>query len=261
MMLWGIIPLYLIGISWLIPIYLILRVIDWIFKLTLVSALPGLFRWGYYLLVFIPPLLRYVPILSAKLDLDEVFFGVFAQFDGNLSTALRKQVYIPFSLRLWKKLTRTIIQLGLAMLVLCLSYLPYVGKAVFPAAQFYATYGSLGPQASCLIALFALIPAVKKYEVMIFATFYTAHALWRELADPYLSRLDPTKKDSTFRFPTRNLFIFFGFSVPSTVLLSIPVLGPLLFPLMQAAAAVIIAKYCDREKVLHEPLDLASQKK
>jgi hypothetical protein len=69
---------------------------------------------------------------------------------------------------------------GISLAVLTLSYLPYVGKFVLPAASFYTFNKAVGPQPA--VAIFAgslLLP--RRYLVTFLQAYFSSRTLMREL--------------------------------------------------------------------------------
>ena len=69
---------------------------------------------------------------------------------------------------------------GISLAVLALSYLPYVGKFVLPAASFYTFNKAVGPQPA--VAIFAgslLLP--RRYLVSFLQAYFSSRTLMREL--------------------------------------------------------------------------------
>jgi hypothetical protein len=69
---------------------------------------------------------------------------------------------------------------GISLAVLALSYLPYVGKFVLPAASFYTFNKAVGPQPA--VAIFAgslFLP--RRYLVSFLQAYFSSRTLMREL--------------------------------------------------------------------------------
>lgn len=69
---------------------------------------------------------------------------------------------------------------GISLAVLALSYVPYVGKFVLPAASFYTFNKAVGPQPA--VAIFAgslLLP--RRYLVTFLQAYFSSRTLMREL--------------------------------------------------------------------------------
>jgi hypothetical protein len=69
---------------------------------------------------------------------------------------------------------------GISLAVLALSYVPYVGKFVLPAASFYTFNKAVGPQPA--VAIFAgslLLP--RRYLVSFLQAYFSSRTLMREL--------------------------------------------------------------------------------
>lgn len=77
---------------------------------------------------------------------------------------------------------------GISLTVLALSYVPYVGKFVLPAASFYTFNKAVGPQPA--IAIFAgslMLP--RRYLVSFLQAYFSSRTLMRELVRRLLHRI------------------------------------------------------------------------
>lgn len=84
-----------------------------------------------------------------------------------------KQAVIAFAIRYGRKA-------GISLAVLALSYLPYVGRFVLPAASFYTFQNSVGPQpAVAIFAVSLLMP--RRYLVSFLQSYFSSRTLMREL--------------------------------------------------------------------------------
>lgn len=69
---------------------------------------------------------------------------------------------------------------GISLAVLALSYVPYVGKFVLPAASFYTFNKAVGPQPA--VAIFATsIFLPRRYLVSFLQAYFSSRTLMREL--------------------------------------------------------------------------------
>ena len=69
---------------------------------------------------------------------------------------------------------------GISLAIYVLSYLPYVGRFVLPAASFYTFNSSVGPQPAIII-FGSSIFLPKKYLVMFLQSYFASRSLMREL--------------------------------------------------------------------------------
>jgi len=242
-----IVPLYGTLFILMLPVYFICFLLDLFLKLSLITLLPSFSAFFYELMVYLPifTILAVRYVFSTTLDI--VFFSPLTKINSDLSKRLKTIPYLSFNTRVKKFTHRTVKKLLIALAVMILSFVPILGPFVIPVAQFYATYQMLGLPVSILYLLVSLLPFIRAYSVLILGTFYAADSLFRELLDPYLSRTVYYPK--TLKFKRGREVVFFGFSVPATICLAIPIVGPLLFPLFQAAAANILNAEYDQEAV------------
>jgi len=72
---------------------------------------------------------------------------------------------------------------GISLAVLGLSYVPYVGRFVLPAASFYTFRGAVGTQpAAAIFAASLLFP--RRYMVTFLQAYFSSRTLMRELVCP-----------------------------------------------------------------------------
>lgn len=84
-----------------------------------------------------------------------------------------KQAITAFAIRYGRKA-------GISLAVLALSYVPYVGRFVLPAASFYTFQKSVGPQPA--VAIFAVSLAMpRRYLVSFLQSYFSSRTLMREL--------------------------------------------------------------------------------
>ena len=77
---------------------------------------------------------------------------------------------------------------GISIAVLALSYVPYVGRFVLPAASFYTFSGSVGTQpALAIFGTSLLLP--RRYLVTFLQSYFSSRTLMRELVSRSLHRI------------------------------------------------------------------------
>jgi hypothetical protein len=69
---------------------------------------------------------------------------------------------------------------AISLTVLALSYIPYVGRFVLPAASFYTFQNAVGPQPAMAIFAGSLV-VPRKYLVMFLQAYFSSRTLMREL--------------------------------------------------------------------------------
>lgn len=92
-----------------------------------------------------------------------------------------------------------------------------------------------------VLLLIGLIPLVGGLVAAIGQALLTARTVSWELMDPYFDRLDirgPEQRE----FVARHRDALLGFGLPLALLLAIPLLGPLLFGLVQGAAGTFLVR-------------------
>jgi hypothetical protein len=129
---------------------------------------------------------------------------------------------------------------GISLAVLALSYIPYVGRFVLPAASFYTFQHAVGPQpAGAIFAGSLLLP--RRYLVMFLQSYFSSRTLMRELLEPYFARVRYNKEQKKMWFKDR-AGVLFGFGLGFYVFVKIPLVGVLIYGLAEASTAYLITK-------------------
>jgi hypothetical protein len=121
---------------------------------------------------------------------------------------------------------------ALSLAVFALSYLPYVGRFVLPAASFWTFNQAvgLGP-ASVIFGTGVLLP--RRYLVIFLQSYFASRSLMRELLEPYFARIKFTSEEKRKWFRAREGLLF-GFGIGFYVLLRVPLLGVLIYGIAEA---------------------------
>ncbi|EKD14212.1 transmembrane protein UsgS [Drepanopeziza brunnea f. sp. 'multigermtubi' MB_m1] len=132
---------------------------------------------------------------------------------------------------------------GISLAVFTLSYIPYVGRLVLPAASFYTfnSVAGLGP-AAVVFGTGIFLP--KRYLVIFLQSYFSSRSLVRELLEPYFSRIRFTKEQKKHWFHDREGLLF-GFGVGFYIFLRIPLLGVLIYGIAEASTAYLVTKITD----------------
>ncbi|KAL9084317.1 MAG: hypothetical protein Q9165_008145 [Trypethelium subeluteriae] len=129
---------------------------------------------------------------------------------------------------------------GISLAIYFLSYLPYVGRLVLPAASFYTFNRAVGLQPALAIFGSSLF-LPRRYLVMFLQSYFSSRSLMRELLEPYFSRIRYNKEQKKLWFRDRE-GVLFGFGVGFFVFLKIPLLGVLIYGVAEASTAFLITK-------------------
>ena len=131
----------------------------------------------------------------------------------------------------------------LSLAVYSLSYLPYVGRFVLPAASFYTFNKAvgLGP-ATVVFGTGLFIP--RRYLAAFLSSYFASRSLMRELLEPYFARVHFTREQKRNWFHSREGLLF-GFGLGFYVLLRVPLLGVLCQGVAEASTAYLITKITD----------------
>ncbi|KAF9584822.1 hypothetical protein BGW38_005071 [Lunasporangiospora selenospora] len=154
----------------------------------------------------------------------------------------------PYKVRHWDEMKRymrrTWRRLKWGLLILVLSWIPFLGQAAFPAASFLSTLQSIGSKP--LAALFAMTSFFlpRRISIYLLKGFFGCRTLTRELLDPYFIRLGMTHYQKRKWFNYRKS-VLLGFGVVFYIGCSIPVIGVAVFGLAQASSAFVLQSLAD----------------
>jgi hypothetical protein len=131
----------------------------------------------------------------------------------------------------------------ISLAVFALSYVPYIGKLVLPAASFYTFNKAVGLGPAALIfGTGIFLP--RRYLVIFLQTYFASRSLMRELLEPYFARIHLTKEQKRNWFRSREGLLF-GFGIGFYTLLRVPLLGVLIYGIAEASTAYLITKITD----------------
>lgn len=161
---------------------------------------------------------------------------LYSSRDGSTHTKSTAEAFTMFLMRFGKKA-------GLSLAIFALSYIPFVGRFVLPAASFYTfkKVAGLGP-AAVVFGTGIFLP--RRYLVIFLQSYFASKSLMRELLEPYFSRIKFTKEQKKHWFHDRE-GILFGFGVGFYIFQRIPLLGVLIYGIAEASTAYLITKITD----------------
>ncbi|KAH8661406.1 transmembrane protein UsgS [Tricladium varicosporioides] len=156
--------------------------------------------------------------------------------DGSTHTTSTAEAISMFLMRFGKKA-------GISLVVFALSYIPYIGRLVLPAASFYTfnKTAGLGP-AAVVFGTGLFLP--RRYLVIFLQSYFSSRSLMRELLEPYFSRIKFTKEQKKHWFHDREGLLF-GFGLGFYIFQRIPLLGVLIYGIAEASTAYLITKVTD----------------
>ena len=99
---------------------------------------------------------------------------------------------------------------------------------------------------SVLAFLFSLVPVVGSIGGPVLQTYLTSRAVGWEMLDPYFDKLG-MRFDDQRRFFEQHRPALVGFGLPISLLMAIPIVGPLLFGLAQASAALLVGEVLEAQ--------------
>jgi len=124
-----------------------------------------------------------------------------------------------------------------------LTFVPYIGRFVLPAASFYSLNKAIGIEAAAVVfGVGFILP--RRWMVMFLQGFFASRSLTRELLDPYFSRVRFTRDQKRKWFRDREGLLF-GFGVGFYLILKTPLLGVLIYGIAEASTAYLITKITD----------------
>jgi hypothetical protein len=131
----------------------------------------------------------------------------------------------------------------ISLAVFGLSYVPFFGRFVLPAASFYTfnNAAGLGP-AAVVFGTGLFIP--RRYLVVFLQTYFASRSLMRELLEPYFARVHFTKEQKRNWFRSRG-GVLFGFGLGFYILVKVPLVGVLIYGIAEASTAYLITKITD----------------
>ncbi|KAE9369621.1 transmembrane protein-like protein UsgS [Stipitochalara longipes BDJ] len=156
--------------------------------------------------------------------------------DGSTHSKSTAEAITMFLMRFGKKA-------GISLAVFALSYVPYAGRLVLPAASFY-TFKSVAGWGPAGIVFGTGIFLPRRYLVIFLQSYFASRSLMRELLEPYFSRIRFTKEQKKHWFHDREGLLF-GFGVGFYIFLRIPLLGVLIYGIAEASTAYLITKITD----------------
>ncbi|KAI3319041.1 formamidase [Xylariaceae sp. AK1471] len=172
-------------------------------------------------------------------DLRDMYYPNLRQYkqkDGSTHSTSSAEGITMF---IWRFARKALISLA----VFALSYVPYVGKLVLPAASFYTFHKAvgLGP-AAVIFGTGIFLP--RRYLVIFLQTYFASRSLMRELLEPYFARIHLNKEQKRNWFRSREGLLF-GFGIGFYTLLRVPLLGVLIYGIAEASTAYLITKITD----------------
>ncbi|KAM0360251.1 hypothetical protein ACHAP4_002322 [Fusarium culmorum] len=227
---------------WLISFFVSLDAVTW--DDTLVNGLDFVAEYVLQVPFFLMALMRYVvPTLDnlneKPSELRDMYYPnlkMYRPTDGSTHSESTAQAVSMFLYRFLRKG-------GISLAVFALSYTPYIGRFVLPAASFYTFNNAvgLGP-ASVIFGTGIFLP--RKYLVIFLQSYFSSRSLMRELLEPYFARVHFTKEQKRNWFRSRE-GVLFGFGLGFYVLVKIPLVGVLVYGIAEASTAYLITKITD----------------
>jgi uncharacterized protein involved in cysteine biosynthesis len=141
-----------------------------------------------------------------------VFFAGLRQIAPARADELEARAGLPFATSLLNTLVRLVLFLVTSAALFVLSFVPVLGSIAGPVLQAWRTAIALG---------------------------------W-ELLDPYFDKLASTRQEQ-HAILARHQAPLLGFALPFVIVMAVPIAGPLVFGLAQAAIATLVVEVIERE--------------
>ncbi|KAF8866201.1 transmembrane protein-like protein UsgS [Acephala macrosclerotiorum] len=206
---------------------------------TIVNGLDFISKYVLQVPFFLMTMMRYKHEGEDPSTLRETYYPNLRKYstrDGSTHSKSTAEAITMFLMRFGKKA-------GLSLAVFALSYIPYIGRLVLPAASFYTfqKVAGLGP-AGIIFGTGIFLP--RRYLIIFLQSYFSSRTLMRELLEPYFSRIHFTKEQKKHWFHDREGLLF-GFGVGFYIFLRIPLLGVLIYGIAEASTAYLITKITD----------------
>jgi len=172
-------------------------------------------------------------------DLRDMFYPnlrMYRKVDGSTHSESTAQAVSMFLYRFGRKG-------AISLLVYALSYLPYVGRFVLPAASFY-TFNKATGLGMALLIFGAGIFLPRSYLVIFLQSYFASRSLMRELLEPYFARVRFSKEQKRAWFRSRE-GVLFGFGLGFYYLIKVPLVGVLIYGIAEASTAYLVTKITD----------------
>ncbi|GAP93406.2 putative transmembrane protein [Rosellinia necatrix] len=183
-------------------------------------------------------------------DLRDMYYPNLRQYKQRDGSTHSKSSAEAITMFIWRFVRKASISLA----VFALSYTPYIGKLVLPAASFYTFNKAvgLGP-AAVIFGTGIFLP--KRYLVIFLQMYFASRSLMRELLEPYFARIYMSKEQKRNWFRSREGLLF-GFGIGFYILLRVPLLGVLIYGIAEASTAYLITKITDPPPPPSAPVQL-----
>lgn len=131
----------------------------------------------------------------------------------------------------------------ISIVIYGLSFVPLLGRVIFPAASFWTFKKATGYGPAILVFTLGLF-VPKRYLIISLQTYFSSRSLMHELLVPYLSRVRFTAKEKKHWFRSRE-GVLLGFGLGFYFLTKVPLVGVLIYGIAEASTAYLITKITD----------------
>lgn len=139
--------------------------------------------------------------------------------------------------------TRTAKRAAFGLALYSCSFIPKLGRFVFPAFSFYTLNRAVGLLPAAGVFGIASLVLPRHYFVVLLQTYFSTRSLTRQLLLPYFARVGSGftgyQKAKWFR---EREGVLFGFTLPFFILMRVPYVGVLAYGIASASAAFLVSK-------------------
>lgn len=116
--------------------------------------------------------------------------------------------------------------------------IPWVGRLAAPVTHYMTMNRLLGPRRAAICSLVALIDPIEPFVVKFIEVWRASRILAPEVLEPYLAHNVPHADRAAFF--RANEFTINAFLAPQMLLMTVPIVGPIVFVPVQAASAWLV---------------------
>eukprot|EP01104_Vermistella_antarctica_P004105 TRINITY_DN14619_c0_g1_i1.p1 TRINITY_DN14619_c0_g1~~TRINITY_DN14619_c0_g1_i1.p1 ORF type:complete len:345 (-),score=64.10 TRINITY_DN14619_c0_g1_i1:8-1042(-) len=244
---------YLLAFVLFLPLRILLILLSVFIDIETYRALFSPSNIAYQLMFFLPvlaaPLRYFLPFFSQN-----VLFDALSVHHPELAHFLKNTKQRPFSEEVWLFVRRTVKLLAMGLVYFIFSLIPYIGRLANPIALFLTVRRPFGVKVALVVSLACVVPLCDRSALILIRVWWASKALGRELLQPYFARLNDSH--SEYHVLTSHHALILGFAFPLTLLLAVPLFGPLMWGFAQAGTCVLLAKILALEATQAEEEEL-----
>jgi hypothetical protein len=237
---------YLVGRALTLPIRIIALLVHWsTFGFAPTNLLANtLNHWVHDAVAAVPLFAMLIVRSYVRHPMHKTFIHVLRDVDPQLATFIEEappaqyQGGAPSQSKARRSYSEKVLRfIAISAFIYIWRQIPYVGRLSSPVMHYLTTRKTLGQNVALVTSVLGLIPATELLIVRFVEVWRAAHLLAGEVLDSYVThRIPPEQRSAWFRQHDVTLALFLA---PHVMLMSIPIVGPLLFVGVQGAAAYL----------------------